>query len=84
MEKADFLRLRDITLGYNLPSSLSSKAGISYARIYVRGSNLGVLTKYTGTDPEISTNRNSNRTVGFDNRSVPYPRTITVGLNINF
>lgn len=83
LEKADFLRLRDIELGYTVPSNLSSKIGVSLARLYVRGSNLGVLTGYTGTDPEISTNRNQNRLVGFDNRSVPYPRTITFGVNIN-
>ena len=82
LEKADFLRVRDITIGYNLPKSLITKAGISMLRVYVRGSNLAVLTGYTGTDPEISTNRNSNYSVGFDNRSVPYPRTFTFGLNI--
>lgn len=83
LEKADFLRLRDVTIGYTVPTVLSNRAGISLARLYLRGSNLGVLTKYTGTDPEISTNRNQNRLVGFDNRSVPYPTTITFGLNIN-
>jgi lysozyme family protein len=84
LEKGDFLRLRDLTLGYNIPTNLIDKIGVSYARIYLKGSNLGVLTKYTGTDPEISTNRNANINVGNDNRSVPYPRIFTVGLNINF
>lgn len=84
MEKADFLRLRDITLGYNVPTRWTSKIGISMIRFYLRGSNLAVLTGYSGTDPEISTNRNSNISVGFDNRSVPYPRSFTFGLNINF
>ena len=84
LEKGDFLRLRDVTLGYTIPANLISKIGVSFARIYLRGSNLGVLTKYTGTDPEISTNRNANINVGNDNRSVPYPRIYTVGLNINF
>ena len=83
LEKADFLRLRDITLGYTFPTTLSNKIGVSLARLFVRGSNLGVLTNYSGTDPEVSTNRNQNRLVGFDNRSVPYPRTITFGVNIN-
>ncbi len=84
LEKADFLRLRDITLGYNLPSMWTTKLGISMVRVYLRGSNLAVLTGYSGTDPEISTNRNKNISVGYDNRSVPYPRTFTFGLNINF
>ncbi|MDR1203151.1 MAG: TonB-dependent receptor, partial [Tannerellaceae bacterium] len=84
MEKADFLRLREITLGYNLPSSLLDKIGISSVRVYARATNLAVLTGYSGTDPDISTNRNQNISVGFDNRSVPYPRTFTFGLNVNF
>lgn len=83
LEKADFLRLRDITLGYTVPVNLSRKIGVSQARFYLRGSNLAVLTGYTGTDPEVNTNRNENREVGVDNRSVPYPRTITFGVNIN-
>lgn len=83
LEKGDFLRVRDITLGYTVPTIWSNKIGVSLARVYVRGSNLAVLTSYTGTDPEISTNRNANLSVGFDNRSVPYPRTVTFGLNIN-
>lgn len=84
LEKADFMRLRDITIGYNLPSNLTSKIGISMVRVYLRGSNLAVLTGYSGADPEISTNRNKNIDVGYDNRSVPYPRSFTFGLNINF
>jgi len=84
LEKADYLRFRDLTIGYNLPSSLLNKIDISSLRLYVRGTNLGVLTGYTGTDPDISTNRNANISTGIDNRSVPYPRTITFGLNVTF
>jgi TonB-linked SusC/RagA family outer membrane protein len=84
LEKADFLRFRDLTIGYNLPSGSFEKMGITALRVYLRGSNLAVLTKYTGTDPDISTGRNQNISVGYDNRSVPYPRTFTLGLNVSF
>jgi len=84
LEKADYLRFRDLTIGYNLPNSLLGKIDVSSLRVYVRGTNLGVLTGYTGTDPDISTNRNVNINVGVDNRSVPYPKTITFGLNLSF
>ena len=84
LEKADFLRFRDLTIGYNLPTSLLSKISLSGVRLYVRGTNLGVLTSYTGIDPDISSNRNVNRDVGRDNRTVPFPRTYTFGLNVSF
>ncbi|MFR0676423.1 TonB-dependent receptor [Dysgonomonas sp. Marseille-Q5470] len=84
LEKGDFLRLRDLTLGYTLPSDVIKKLGVTSLRIYARATNLFVITDYSGSDPELSTNRNSNYKVGYDNRSVPYPRTFTLGLNLNF
>ena len=83
LEDATFLRVRDITLGYSLPAKVSSYIGFS-GRIYGRVSNLYTFTNYSGADPEISTNRNSNYTTGNDNRSVPNARIWTVGLNLNF
>ena len=83
LESGNYLRMRELTLGYTLPQILADKIGFT-GRIYVRANNLFVLTKYTGSDPEISTNRNSNASVGWDNRSVPAVRTYTVGINLNF
>ncbi len=83
LEKADFLRIREVTLAYNLPQSLTDKIGVS-GRIYFRANNLHVFTAYTGTDPEISSNLNANYTVGHDNRTIPAVRTYTLGLNLNF
>ncbi len=83
LEKADFLRIREVTLGYNLPSSLTDKIGVT-GRVYFRANNLFVFTAYTGTDPEISSNINANYTVGHDNRTIPAVRTFTLGLNLNF
>lgn len=83
LEKADFLRLRDITLSYKLPSRLASLWGIA-GRIYLRGENLAILTGYKGLDPEISTYRNSNFQTGWENRSIPFPRTYTLGVSLTF
>ncbi len=83
-QKGDFLKLRSITLGYNLPNSLVGKAGISSARFYVSGQNLGIITQYTGPDPEVSSNGNGNLNQGIDRNTVANGRVITVGVNIGF
>jgi len=85
VEKGDFLRLRNITLGYNIPASVfGSKVKINSLRIYGNINNAFLLTGYTGTDPEVSTNGNSNGSPGVDRNSVPMARTFLVGLNVGF
>jgi hypothetical protein len=46
--------------------------------------NAFLFTQYTGTDPEVSTNGNSNGAPGVDRNSVPMARTVSVGLNVGF
>ncbi|MEZ0538762.1 SusC/RagA family TonB-linked outer membrane protein [Fibrella arboris] len=82
--KGDFLKLRNLTLGYTLPASLTSRAKISNLRLYVSGQNLAVLTKYPGPDPEVSSNGNSTSSQGIDRNTVGNSRTITIGLRAGF
>jgi TonB-linked SusC/RagA family outer membrane protein len=84
VEKGDFLRVRNITLGYRLPSGMLNRANISNLRVYANVNNALLFTNYTGTDPEVSTNGNSNSTPGVDRNSVPMAQTFTVGLNLGF
>ena len=84
VEKADFLKLQTATLGYKIPTTLVSKAGINSLRVYAQVFNAFVLTEYTGADPEISTNGNSNITPGVERNSVPQGRTFTLGVNVGF
>ncbi|MBX2891918.1 MAG: TonB-dependent receptor [Saprospiraceae bacterium] len=84
VEKGDFLRIRNITLGYRLPSDLLRRANISNLRIYGSVNNAFLFTGYTGTDPEVSSNGNTNATPGVDRNSVPMAQTFTVGLNLGF
>jgi TonB-dependent starch-binding outer membrane protein SusC len=83
-EKADFLRLQNLSLGYRLPASVFGEPGIGPVRIYAQGSNLFLLTGYTGTDPESSVNGNSNTTPGIEKNSVGQARTFTLGVNLSF
>lgn len=83
LEKGDFFRFQDLTLGYNLP--LNSKR-ISSLRLFVNGSNLMVFTDYSGLDPEVNVNKaiNGIPSLGIDYSAYPRARTISVGANVSF
>ncbi len=82
--KGDFVKLRTITFGFNLPKTVLDKVKISSARFYVSGNNLLIITKYPGPDPEVSSNGGGNTNFGVDRNTVANQRTITVGLNVGF
>jgi TonB-linked SusC/RagA family outer membrane protein len=82
MEDGSFFRLKNITLGYTLPTNLVNRVKIDKARIYFQATNLFTITKYTGLDPEII--GASDRELGFDEGIFPTVKQFLVGLNINF
>lgn len=84
VEKGDFLKLRNITMGYTIPKEVADKIGISSCRFYVQAMNPFTWTKYTGYDPEISSNGNGNGNPSVDRNSVPMARSINVGVNVGF
>lgn len=84
LEDASFIRLRNVSLSYTLPSSFTRKLKLSTARVYVQASNLWTTTKYSGPDPEINSQSNNQNTTGYDWATVPQPRTLLVGLNLSF
>lgn len=84
LEKGDFLRLQTATLGYRFPGSAFGKTGISGLRIYAQVNNAFLITKYSGVDPEISTNGDSNLASGIERNTIPQARAFTFGLNLNF
>jgi TonB-linked SusC/RagA family outer membrane protein len=73
---SSFLRLKNINLGYNFPSSFLSKAPISSLRLYVQGENLLTWTKWRGFDPEAIT--------ALSVTNFPNPRTISFGVSVGF
>lgn len=84
LEDGSFIRLRTITLGYNFPTNWISKWNISGIRAYVQATNLFTITKYNGLDPEVNSQSNNQNTTGYDWATVPQPKTIQVGINVNF
>ncbi len=83
LEKADYLRVKRISLGYNFPN-VKQKLGMSTLRLFVAGDNVALLTGYSGQDPEINTNRATNIAFGVDSRGVPLQRAFSLGLNAAF
>lgn len=85
VEKGDFLRGRIVSLGYTLKNNRFLTArGLNTARLYAQVQNAFIITGYSGSDPEISTNRQSNISPGVDRNSAPQARTYTLGLNLSF
>ncbi|WP_206609923.1 TonB-dependent receptor [Maribellus luteus] len=83
VEDASYIRLKNISLGYNFDKSLIQKMKFRSARIYVSAQNLLTLTKYKGVDPEVAY-KTSNTNLGLDYASYPNTKSITVGLNLGF
>ncbi len=88
VEDASFLRLKNITLGYTLPSSVKF---LNSLRIYVVAENVFTLTKYSGWDPEVDTKgyeakgtQTANAGSGLDFNSYPSMKSFSVGLNVTF
>jgi hypothetical protein len=81
VEDGSFLRLRNLQLGYNLPSRLLQKMKLSELRIYASANNLFTITNYSGFDPDIGTNGWILDT-GIDKGYYPSNRTIGGGIKI--
>jgi TonB-dependent starch-binding outer membrane protein SusC len=84
LSDASYMRLKNITLSYNLPSSLVSKIKLRSARIYATGQNLLTFTKYNGADPEVSTFGNVSTSQGTDFLTYPQSKVYQFGINIGF
>lgn len=80
IEKVHMLRLKQLTLGYNLDRQIAGKIGLSGARLFMTMENLFLLTNYSGLDPEIVSIFSGLDALS----SYPLPRKFTVGLTINF
>jgi TonB-dependent starch-binding outer membrane protein SusC len=82
LEKGNYLKMANLTANYNFGSIIK---GIRAVNLYVTGQNLFVITKYTGFDPEVNTNKQTGGvpSVGIDYIGYPSARTVTFGLNLS-
>ena len=81
LEDGSFIRLKALNLGYTLPGKVTNKLHLATVRFYFAGTNLWLLTKYTGPDPEA--NVTGIPTIqGLDLGTPPQPRAVQFGLNV--
>jgi TonB-linked SusC/RagA family outer membrane protein len=82
VEDGSFLRLKNVSLSYDVPKNLLKRFKINGLRFYVTGENLITWTHYTAYDPEVSSY--SGLKLGVDDGSYPQSRTYIFGLNVQF
>ncbi|MEP5601362.1 MAG: SusC/RagA family TonB-linked outer membrane protein, partial [Algibacter sp.] len=94
VEDGSYIRLKNIAIGYNLPSDILENLGIEKLRLSISAQNLFTITNYSGLDPEVSyfgdeggengNNKSSNTTRGFDFGSYPTVQSVSFSLNLTF
>ena len=81
IEDGSYLRLKTIVLGYTIPKSKISKAGIDKIRIYAQAANLFTITNYRGLDPEFA---GGDTAFGIDYGNYPNQKQFLFGVNVSF
>jgi len=81
LENGSFIRLKEFSVGYNIPQSILKHISVNQCRISISGQNLLTFTKYTGLDPEFS---GSLYERGRDFAAYPNAKTFTIGLSMSF
>jgi len=88
IEKGSYVKIRNIELGYQLPSTLLQRVKISSVRVFGRLQNVASFTKYSGADPEVGSSPMPNDdpiyTAGLDRDTAPQARSYMLGINISF
>ena len=84
VEDGSFVRLQNVTVGWELPPRVSGRFGMRRLRVYVSGQNLFTATQYSWYDPEISSRGTSDLTLGWDDSGYPGTKTMTFGMHVGF
>jgi hypothetical protein len=82
IEDGDYLRLKNLTIGYTIPTAFSGRIGVDRLRIYLQGQNLLTFADYSMYDPEVGSSGNLN--IGIDRGTYPVPRIFLGGIQLNF
>jgi TonB-linked SusC/RagA family outer membrane protein len=82
IQDGSFTRLRNVTLGYTLPSTITKKIAISQLRIYVKGSNIYTIAKFTGYTPEIGGSTVVSNNIDYG--TYPVSSVYSFGINLTF
>lgn len=88
-EKGDYVKIRNLEIGYTLPLDITGHLRMRSARIFIRGQNLFTFTGYSGADPEVGASplvlgSSSPFTQGLDRDTAPQARSFQIGVNLEF
>jgi TonB-linked SusC/RagA family outer membrane protein len=84
IEDGSFLRLSNVSLGYNVPRKWLQKVKIAKCRVYATANNLYTWTNYSGYDPEVNIKNSSGLTPGLDYGAYPRNTSYVFGINLSF
>lgn len=88
LEDGSYTRLKNLQIGYTVPTAALGRIGLSSLRVYFSGTNLFTFTKYHGLDPEMTVSDNSmadaDRSSGIDWGTYPSAKSYNLGLNLTF
>ena len=84
MHDADYLRINNLTIGYDFGKWLTNIKAVSGFRLYVAVNNLYTFTDYDGMDPEVRFGHDADWASGIDLGLYPLPRTVMFGLSVGF
>ncbi|NDV46080.1 TonB-dependent receptor [Paludibacter sp. 221] len=84
LEDGSYLRIRNVTVGYNFPAQMLSKAKINHCRVSLTGDNLFTFTKFSGMDPEVSLTKTTYNHAGMYSDNYPVSRSFLLSVEIGF
>ena len=84
LEDGSYFRIKNLTVGYDFPTKLISKAHMTKCRIYFTADNLWTASKFSGMDPEITLEKSTYSLAGFYSENYPVGRSFMGGLEISF
>jgi TonB-linked SusC/RagA family outer membrane protein len=84
MEDGSYIRMRNISLGYEIPSQFARKLNLASIRIFVSGDNLFTWTKYSGMDPEVSIVGDTWTRPGTGDFKYPISKQVLFGVDVTF
>ena len=84
LEDGSFFRLRNITLGYEVPKSVTKRLSMSSARVFISADNILTLSKFSGMDPEVRLESSAYELAGTYSTNYPVPMSITAGIDVKF
>ena len=84
LEDGSYFRIKNLTVGYELPKNLIKKAHMTRCRVYLSADNLWTATKFSGMDPEITLSTSTYNLAGMYSSNYPVGRTFQAGVEISF